>query len=71
MPNTPYRYDFTKGGQIIHTSINQKIDWALDLCILLDKIDLAIGDNEELRRLCKTRFDIARKHGSIVVFKEG
>ena len=40
--------------------------WALDMCDLLDRIDV-YGDNEDKRRqLCKERFDIARKHGMTV-----
>ena len=40
--------------------------WALDLCVLLDQIDLA--SPEEVPGLCRQRFAIAEKHGMTVTF---
>lgn len=41
--------------------------WAINLCALLDKIELA-NDDSEVAKLCGQRFEIARKHGLTVMF---
>ena len=42
--------------------------WAVSLCTLLDKIELASGDEDEVKKLCSQRFDIAEEHGMTVTF---
>ncbi len=37
--------------------------WAVDMCSLLDRIELVSGDEQAVRDLCAGRFDMARKHG--------
>ena len=42
--------------------------WAIELCTLLDLIELHADDAEKVRELCRARFEIAEKHGLTVVF---
>ena len=42
-------------------------DWAVELCTLLDRIEMVADDEEAVRELLQGRFDIARNHGFEVV----
>jgi hypothetical protein len=37
--------------------------WAIDMCSLLDRIELLHDDGEAVYELCQGRFDMAREHG--------
>ncbi len=45
-------------------------DWATALCTLLDRIEMVAGDEVAVRKLCRSRFAIARAHGFTVEFGE-
>ena len=40
--------------------------WALDMCSLLDRIEVVRDDPRLVHKLCQGRFDMARKRGLIV-----
>lgn len=42
--------------------------WALEMCSLLDAIEIAADDADRVRNLVRGRFDIAEKYGLKVVF---
>jgi len=41
--------------------------WALEMCSLLDAIEMAANDPARVRQLVRGRFDIAEKHGLKVI----
>jgi hypothetical protein len=43
--------------------------WALDLCSLLDEIEMR-NEDEDLEELLRYRFEIAEGHGFIVTFED-
>ena len=45
--------------------------WGVDLLTLLDAIELASDDEDMVRKLCRARFEVARKHGMTVHFESG
>ncbi len=44
------------------------LGWARQLCVLLDSIEMLADEPEQVRRLCKQRFDIARHFGMALHF---
>ena len=42
--------------------------WAVDLCSLLDRIEMVADDEEAVRELCHGRFALDEKHGLEIVF---
>ena len=44
--------------------------WALSMCVLLDRIELLADDPDRVRDCCRKRFDLARQHGIKVEFGE-
>lgn len=49
--------------------------WAMDMCTLLDRVEVAADGSEEaihalkeIRKLCRSRFNVARRHGLTVEF---
>ena len=44
--------------------------WALSMCVLLDRIELLADDPDRVRECCKERFDLARQHGMTVELGE-
>ena len=42
--------------------------WALEMCALLDRIEAVADDEDAVRKLCRGRFALAKKHNLTVTF---